>query len=632
MALILILATALFLFIILSTSTTGRAEAWLMTCLLLSLFVFISTETLSFFHALNPAGIITTWSFALVLVIMWWRQRKYPRGNWMLPVAGIQRFDKWLLGSIAFVVLLTGVVAVVAYPNNWDSMSYHLSRMMHWVQQGSVEHYATNIDRQVSQPPLAEYIALHFFLISGVDRMCNLVQWIAMCTSVIAVYQILMVQTGRRSTAIAAAFMAAFIPMGILQASSTQNDYVAAMFLVLAVHYLFLVSQNPYKKINILLFLLSVSLGLLTKGSIYIFIIPVALWSAFIFIRNFRIIHVPTAMAGILGLLLLNMPHFLRNQETFGDFTGRDKSLLNEQFGVAPALSNLSRNMMMEARTPFPVVNEWTTQMTVAFHRLLGISVDDARTTWEYSTPFEVGLTTTHEDYAASPFHVLLWIMAMAWMWNRRKEYSRLYVLGWIVLAMLVLFSVLLKWQIWHNRLHLPLLVLAATLIGLAVDNCKFRYKVVVVCILAVSALPMLIFNLSRPMVGPDSIFKRYSYHQYFINRDELTRPYLNAAGIIQRNGMDLIGLAISGDAWEYPLWVILEDELPEIRHVLVENPTAVYEYQTFGVPDGIFSNRQIADETGRFVYRKQRYYLVYENGDWQFFMRAVNPLIPLPE
>lgn len=95
---------------------------------------------------------------------------------------------------------------------------------------------------------------------------------------------------------------------------------------------------------------------------------------------------------------------------------------------------------------------------------------------------------------------------------------------------------------------------------------------------------------------------------------------------------MDLVGLAVSGDAWEYPLWVILEDQLPEIRHVMVENPSSVYEEQTEGVPDGIFSNRKIANETGRFTYHKQRYYLVYENGDWQFFMRAVNPSTPLPE
>ena len=44
-----------------------------------------------------------------------------------------------------------------AYPNNWDSMTYHLTRVEHWMQRQTVIHYATNNVRQVSQPPLAEY-------------------------------------------------------------------------------------------------------------------------------------------------------------------------------------------------------------------------------------------------------------------------------------------------------------------------------------------------------------------------------------------------------------------------------------------------------------------------------------------
>ena len=70
---------------------------------------------------------------------------------------------------IGVIVSLTGLIAFVAPPNNYDSMTYHLGRVVHWIQNHSVQHYPTNIDRQLFMPPWAEFAITHFYLLSTDD-------------------------------------------------------------------------------------------------------------------------------------------------------------------------------------------------------------------------------------------------------------------------------------------------------------------------------------------------------------------------------------------------------------------------------------------------------------------------------
>jgi hypothetical protein len=48
------------------------------------------------------------------------------------------------------------VLALITPPNMYDSMTYHMSRVVHWIQNGSLAHYPTSIGRQLFLPPGAE--------------------------------------------------------------------------------------------------------------------------------------------------------------------------------------------------------------------------------------------------------------------------------------------------------------------------------------------------------------------------------------------------------------------------------------------------------------------------------------------
>jgi hypothetical protein len=110
-------------------------------------------------------------------------------------------------------------------------MTYHLTRVMHWQQDRSLDFYATSIQRQLHLTPGAEYVTLHLQLLSGGDRLANLPQWFASMGSLFVV-SLIAARLGAtaRGQALAALFCAT-LPMGILQSTSTQNDFVVAYWL-----------------------------------------------------------------------------------------------------------------------------------------------------------------------------------------------------------------------------------------------------------------------------------------------------------------------------------------------------------------------------------------------------------------
>src|SRR5262245_27542477 len=72
--------------------------------------------------------------------------------NWPHVTAWLKRLHtlsawpadaKWMLGATVVLAAFLFVLAIVAPTTNWDSLTYHLPRVMHWVQQQSVEHFPT---------------------------------------------------------------------------------------------------------------------------------------------------------------------------------------------------------------------------------------------------------------------------------------------------------------------------------------------------------------------------------------------------------------------------------------------------------------------------------------------------------
>jgi hypothetical protein len=260
----------LFLFLLFYRSHCWRSSI-LLAAIAWGTIVTAVVETLSLFTAVTFGWVLLAWiaiNLTLVALCLKLKIAKAARLDFsvQIPLHLIL-----LLAGIVFIVITVGIIAIVAPPNTWDSMAYHMARVAHWIQNQTVAHYPTNYLPQLTQSPWTEFAILHLQILSGGDRFANLVQWFSMIGSLVGVSLIARELGASLSGQIFSAVFAATLPMGILQASSTKNDYAVGFWLV-CLAYFILVAIGSKKIIkNSLPIGASLGLALLTKGTAYLY-------------------------------------------------------------------------------------------------------------------------------------------------------------------------------------------------------------------------------------------------------------------------------------------------------------------------------------------------------------------------
>ena len=601
---------------------TACRYPFIYTLLSLSAFIVISTELLSAFNFITTTGILISWGILLLFSIaLWFKWGKYkPAFNFKLNLSGIEKF---MAVSIGFIFLITFITCIVAYPNNWDSMTYHLGRVMHWIQNKNVDHYTTQISRQITQPPLAEYFTLHFRLLSGNDRFANLVQWLFMVGSVATVSLIAKEFGKSRTTQLLAALFAVTIPMGILQSNSTQNDYAVSFFIVTAVLFMVKIIKLHCRRNDVIAFIFCCALAITTKGTALIYLIPIVIcfivyllwrikWKAFYYI-----------LPALFILAIIYGPSAYRNYQTFNSPFGITYGLNNDGYGVAPMLSNVSKNIAIHLKTPFPAMNSFTEKSVDGFNQLICINTNSPHYNWSFSPPFQVQYFSTQEDSAGNLLHTVLFIVCFfvfIFTKDLRKNKWIQFILC-ISVFMFLLFCYILKWQIWHCRLHLPMFVAGAVFLSLIVESFKSKIQIAVLILFSISSFFFLILNQSRPWVLKENIFNQSKYDQYFTNNKQLKKPFTDISNIIHAQKLKNIGWVTGGDTWEYPMWVMLDDvEELRMENIMAENESIKFNDNSF-LPDGIIVTRWPADSSGIFKYQDQVYKQKYSYQNWSLYV-----------
>jgi 4-amino-4-deoxy-L-arabinose transferase-like glycosyltransferase len=563
-----------------------RRDAVMMTALVWATTLAAMTNALSAFVLLTSELVIVCWAAAsaIGLALVLWVRGRYPaRSRSTSSPSRAPALAPPLIG-IGAIVVATGMTALAAPPNTWDSMTYHMPRIAHWIENRHVGFYPTHIPRQLHLNPWAEYAILHLQLLSLGDRWANLIQWFSMLGSLCGVTLIARELGADARAQVLAAIVAVTLPMGILQASSTQTDYVVSLWLVGAVYYGLRLRTQPHWANS---FALGGCLGLaiLTKATAYLYALPFLIWFAIGAARSLRRRAWKPALIVVLVVLTLNLPHYARNFELYGSPLGPsvDESgarFANQEFSLAILASNIARNLTLHLATPYEPANHAIDRAVRRLHQFLGVGVDDPRTTW-FGWAYEVRFWM-HEDYAGNPAHLGLLLTTGAGCLlyaPLRHRRPLLHYLAAISVAAL-LFVGYLQWQPWHSRLHLPLFVLAAPIAAIALAAMPWRKAIPVVSLaLILCALPWVMANVNRPLLGSGSVLTTSRTDQYFTNQPKLREPYFGAARYLLAMNCTQIGVLAAHDDWEYPLWVLLQTldgRRLRIEHVLVSNGSSV--------------------------------------------------------
>lgn len=625
--LVLILAF-ISIFLIWRLTDYGWREAFLFAVIVWSLILVAMTETFSAFHLLTYRYVLSGWLTVGLLAgaVFYIKRNKssavLSRKNELPDLIIFKKYDQWLIACLILMIVLIGFTGLAFEPNSYDSMQYHLPRIMHWIQNRDVGHFPTTTLRELVMSPGSEFAMLHIILLTQSDRLAFLVQWFSMVGSVI-VATLLAQRLGAGVTGqILAAIVSVSIPVGILEASATLNDYYVAFWILCFTYFSLEIVTGNLGFLNKFGFGASLGLAVLAKSTAYLYALPILIWvGGYLILRQRKEIISIAILTSILTISI-NFGYLTRNYLVFSNPLGpysETREYPNEIYTPAAIISNFVRNISLHFSTPVGRVNSWIEQQVGSIHSTIGMDVNDPRTTFEVYLPeFQYRLSTSirHELYASNLVHLFMIVLFSAMFFlqkNARLTPQKNLKAGyfWIGVSMFTLFCVLLKWQPIHSRQHLPFFLHFAPFIAIVIEErFKLSSQFVVAMGLLILSLPWVLFNQMRPLIaiqdaksilnslrGTDTAklsdqAERYGFFsagdvQLFHEIPTLRAPLMSAIDYLADSSSCREFGFVAGDTdIEYPVWKLLDRKFADgfkFKHVLVENGS---EYAINNHPD----------------------------------------------
>jgi len=555
----------------------GWRRCLLRAALLWGGYAVLAVEGLSLVQGITQAGLALAWAVPLVASAAWLARQATRTGHLAWPRFSLPGSwtDRGLWLAVLAIVGVTALIAWLAPPQTWDSLNYHLSRVAHWAQDRSLRPFATGIEVQNSRSPGAELLVLQLYVLAGGDRLANLVEWFAMVGSLVAAGVIAGQLGGERLARLLAVVLTITVPMGIAQASSTMTDYVVAFWVMAAIAECLVLLEQGTAPGAVFYAGLAAGLALVTKPTAAAYLLPFALWVGYVLLQRqgFRR-FVGQGLAALALVAVLNAGPLIRNTEIYG--TPLDPAQVavhsNQVRDPRGLLSNLLRNLALNAGTPSTHVNKAIYLAVLQVHDWIGLDPNDPRTT--SAGEFKVRVPNMHEDLVSNPVHAWLYLIVVGALLLRRRVVGR--PLVWYGLAAagtFVLLSWIFKWQIFGGRYQLPFFVLFAPLAAVAIELLlPARWARVLGMVVVVAALPWLVGIRSRPLIPPrtdpvvGSVLVEPRQTLTFANAPYLLDTLTTVGGLVRQADCSTVGIALSGNAPEYLLWVVMGAPRPDLR------------------------------------------------------------------
>ena len=587
-----LLPTLFFLLVaVAAASRGGLRHGFVVATIVYTICVVAATELLSLPALLRLPQVATFWAVAAACAALWlWRngsrqglrrRLRHARTRW-----AARRME---LAGVALVLAVVFLIGVLSPPNNWESMAYRMVRVVMWLQQGSVAHYATPYLPQLYHSPLLSWHAMHLQLLAGGDWFANAAEWLGLvgCAIVASLLARELRQTFR--VQVLAAVLAATLPMGLLQGSSTQGNVLAAYWLLCAV-LLFLQHLRRPTWWRLACCGAAVGFTVLTKPTMYVIGPPVALalgfYGALACRRPKRTVGALAAALVIAGAM--NVGHYARNW----DLSSHPVSApghgnhVNERFGIDILAANLLRNSLLHWGLPWGKYNQALLEATA--EHFPGV-LDLPEATWHNPLPPAYLMGRFTEMNASNFLHY--WLLAASaiglaclrgWALPAVAGTRTRYLLGGWLLAVLA-FSGVFVFEQWNGRYDVGLFMLgcplAATFLA-AASRKPAREKSLRAAagLFLVASCPWLLFKESAPVFklrSDDGVLPAET-----ILAATRTRAYFNQIGGRPQH----LGLVEVADAiaqlepsvvglhnpnrieFSYPIYVLLRKRMPSVR------------------------------------------------------------------
>lgn len=572
----------------------GKAAHAISVYLIAYAEIVLISEIASLLHQINPFFYFLAQTLLLLMAIGMWKKQHTPAlmGPWQNTLSFIwyrlhqaKRAPDLLLlgGSIASLYGLLAITSLVYPQNNYDSMTYHLSRVGYWLQNNSLAPWLTPNPRQTSFPINAELGILYSVVFLHSDIFSGMVQWSAWLAGLFAIFGMSRRLGASQRQSLFAGLIWSTFPEIVLQANTTMNDLVASAFTLCSIYLLFLTipsgsaAKNDDKPSGNYLPYLSLSgLGLAlavgTKSTVVMLLPSLAIAMLLLLIiyrKKIALRLVSWAALGLAAFALVGIFGYAQNVAFYHNpfsVSQWTSDLLNSPTSRLLRLvksSALYANQLVDLTGLPPEVTQPAAELRVrAVNKLLNY-VHTFKTAewveWRQQLHSVLGQNgAVHEDTAwFGLVGAVLSLLALALAivnGIKNRQPLRLF----LVLLTLGFFATLaagVYWTPYHGRYFVLAITLCAPLLAFTYPVQKplrlWRWGVTLAAIWIL--LWVVLNNLSRPLVGTGAIWNKTYLNIQMINNPGF-QPVIE---MVERHAPAGTRLAtrLSEDAWDYPLF-----------------------------------------------------------------------------
>lgn len=574
--------------------------------------ILLLTEILGAMRLLTADWLAVGWLVAcVVFALLVFRGERFSFRGILPDFSGLTFFEKLLIAALVIVVGGVMLLAVLAPPNLWDAMEYHLPRVVIWISNRSVDTYPTPDYAQVTSTPFAEYSVLQLYLLAGGDRWIDLVEAFSFAGAICGVSLIAKrFGAGRRGQLLAALF-AATMPEAVLESSGSMTTQAGAFWMICSLALMLAVTGEGMpseKRDNTILVLAAAAaagFALLTKGTAYVILpflivgcllaLPAAARRAVIRRLGWSVLLVVAINAVEYGRLYRLTGSPLGSPFPAG---GPMLHFKNDHITAGSTLANTIRNLSLHLGTPSPRINAEVLASADAAIRLLGQNPNDPGTVWVNRPFFIVDSVTRNEINAGNPLHLLLILAAIgALLWRGLRD-RKIGPVLWFATGMVasyLLFSAMLRWQQWGSRYQVVFFEIGGVLFALAVERISRPWLAqAMAALLFVYCLPYLLTNELRSYIPRPGLAALTEPRSELYFADQHKGWYQNYSSIAQAvlatgcHDVAIDAYMAKPDSqlstsprsfYDYPLFALLHagDEKLRVRYVNVSNITARY-------------------------------------------------------
>ncbi len=341
-------------FVLSGLDLTADAFAW---------SVAVLVPLLAFYFLASVSGIITTTAAASTRTLA--ANRLKTTLAWY---AGLSAYLRWVFGILFMTVFALGVtnliLVVLTVPNEWDSMTGHLNRVVQYIQRGTMAHFGGTNWNMDTYPKSVCTIQIYSYLMTGrVENAFKIIHFLSYWVSVVAIFGISQRIFKNLSASFFCALAYALFLDLLMQAVTTETDVVLTAYLSCLLFFLFSYYQSrraAYLYLSGIVF--AVALGhkitfLLLLPSVFVVMLYTVFWN-FDQRKTWRVhrfIHwdavVKLGVSIVVSGLIWTLPTgYLKNIEVFGHPIGPSTALKHQSVERAGTPRNLfkqgSRNVV----------------------------------------------------------------------------------------------------------------------------------------------------------------------------------------------------------------------------------------------------------------------------------------------